>query len=79
MLLQNYDGTLFLLPALPDVWPSGSISGHRARGSIELDMTWIEGALATFTVRGDKAVTCRVPVSSLSGEGTVRITDASGQ
>ena len=42
MLIQsNSEGTIIeLLPALPDTWSSGSISGVKARGGYTLDFTW---------------------------------------
>jgi alpha-L-fucosidase 2 len=51
MLLQN-DGTeIRLLPALPAAWPSGRITGVRARGGFELDLSWKDGALERVSVR----------------------------
>ena len=35
--------TLELLPAVPDAWKSGCVSGLKARGGIEVAMTWKEG------------------------------------
>ena len=42
MLIQsNSEGTIIeLLPALPDAWPSGSVSGLKARGGYTIDLTW---------------------------------------
>jgi alpha-L-fucosidase 2 len=50
-LLQSAPGRLHLLPALPKAWDTGSISGARARGAIDLDLRWDRGELACATLR----------------------------
>lgn len=80
MLMQSHSGVIHLLPALPRLWPSGRISGLRARGDIGVDVAWDRGRLVEavltagsggpVSVRcGDAAVT-----SALRKGDRVRIT-----
>lgn len=60
MLFQSHTGEIELLPALPEEWRSGSLSGARLRGNLALDMNWEDGVLqkARLTAGQD----CRVRV-----------------
>ena len=51
MLMQSQAGEIELLPALPKEWPTGKITGLRARGGFEVGLKWQDGKLAGATVR----------------------------
>ncbi len=60
MLVQSRTGRLRLLPALPRGWPTGQVSGVRARGGLELAMAWADGELVEATLSAQRAGTTRV-------------------
>ncbi|MGF6850253.1 alpha-L-fucosidase 2 [Chitinophaga sp. W3I9] len=63
MLLQSQDGSIHLLPALPDDWKNGRVSGLRARGGFEIrEMVWENGQLSKITIRSTLGGNCRLRV-----------------
>jgi len=40
MLMQSEIGYIELLPALPDLWKDGSVSGIVAKGNVKISMSW---------------------------------------
>ena len=41
--MQSYAGSIHLLPALPDEWVNGRISGLRTPGGFEISFEWENG------------------------------------
>jgi alpha-L-fucosidase 2 len=60
MLLQSHDGEISLLPALPYEWKEGKVTGLKARGDFEVDITWKDGKLAEATIQSEQGGNCRI-------------------
>jgi alpha-L-fucosidase 2 len=69
MLLQSHTGVLELLPALPEAWPEGRVSGICARGGFELDMDWSDSRLTRAEIYSRTGNECRIKL-----DGPVKIT-----
>lgn len=73
MLMQSYDGFIYLLPALPSVWKEGHIKGLLARGGFEIDITWREGEVSEVRITSKNGGNCRLrSQTALKGKGLKR-------
>jgi alpha-L-fucosidase 2 len=80
MLVQSANGELHLLPALPDVWLSGSIKGIRALGGFEvLDMQWKDGRLIRAVIKSRLGGNLRVRVPNAMVTDRGKLTTAIGK
>jgi alpha-L-fucosidase 2 len=61
MLLQSRNGEVHLLPALPDAWVEGSVTGLCAKGRITVDLLW-SATQVRATIRSDTAQTVKFSV-----------------
>jgi alpha-L-fucosidase 2 len=62
MLLQTQDGTIHLLPALPDDWKKGSVKGLRAFGGFEVSINWDNNMVQSVTIKSELGGNCRIRV-----------------
>ncbi len=69
MLMQSYDGCIDILPALPDAWADGEISGLVARGGFEIGIKWQNGQVEEVSVHSKLGGNCRIrSVNPLKGK-----------
>ena len=71
MLLQSQNGEIELLPALPDMWPSGSITGMRVRGGFEVDFKWASGKPERLVIHSKGGNVCKVRSGQMLKQFTV--------
>jgi alpha-L-fucosidase 2 len=81
MLLQDHNGTLRFLPALPSAWRTGALEGVRARGGLSVDLRWDDAILVSAKLRAENDVSMTLAVENAyelrgSDGSTATVTDA---
>ena len=76
MLLQSHMGFIHLLPALPDAWKDGCLTGVRARGNFIVDIAWKNGCLDHAVIRSGSGGPCRVHYNGLDLEFSTEAGDS---
>lgn len=68
MLIQSTPDEITILPALPQQWPSGNLTGVRVRGGAKVDITWKDGKLSQFGIRSNHATKYHVTYRQQTAE-----------
>ena len=58
--VPNHSWTLDFLPALPHAWPTGRVTGLRARGGLTVDLTWRDGKVQEALIHVQHTGSCRI-------------------
>jgi alpha-L-fucosidase 2 len=74
MLMQSANGELHLLPAIPDVWQAGNVSGLRAIGGFEIvSLEWKDGVIVKAVIKSTLGGNLRLrtpnKIKSETGDG----------
>jgi alpha-L-fucosidase 2 len=74
MLLQSQNGVVNILPALPDAWPAGYVTGLKARGNFEVAIEWEKGKAKEIVIRSLSGA----PLKMVCGDKMISINTVKG-
>ncbi len=76
MLLQSYDETIHLLPALPKAWQEGHVTGLKAKNNHTVDIYFKDNKLYKAVIKTRKGTSVNV---RYNGKTIAKIADAKGE
>lgn len=80
MLVQSHDGCVSLLPALPDAWREGEVSGLRCVGGFIVEqLTWNNGHIISARIRSTLGGNLRVRALSALTSNSHTLVAANGE
>ncbi|GEN77194.1 glycoside hydrolase family 95 protein [Chryseobacterium hagamense] len=80
MLLQTQNGFIDILPALPDEWKNGNISGLKAYGGFEIDIVWENNKAKEISIRSTLRGNCRIRIpNEMELKGKTKLKKAKGK
>lgn len=56
MLVQSHAGEIHLLPALPERWANGRVTGLRARPGVSVSLAWAGGKITELELTADRDI-----------------------
>ncbi|WP_294333767.1 glycoside hydrolase family 95 protein [uncultured Chryseobacterium sp.] len=80
MLLQTQNGFIDILPALPDEWKNGNISGLKTYGGFEVSINWTGNKAKEVMIKSTLGGNCRLRVpNQMQLTGNIKFEKAQGK
>ncbi|WP_263603291.1 glycoside hydrolase family 95 protein [Chryseobacterium sp. PET-29] len=80
MLLQTQNGFIDVLPALPDEWKNGKISGLKTYGGFEISIIWENNKVKEVMIKSGLGGNCRIRIpNEMQLSGSSKLKKAQGK
>lgn len=80
MLLQTQNGFIDILPALPDEWKNGKISGLKTYGGFEVNIIWENNKAKEVVIKSHLGGNCRIRIpNEIQLSGNTKLKKAEGK
>ncbi|SEM29822.1 alpha-L-fucosidase 2 [Chryseobacterium taichungense] len=80
MLLQTQNGFVDILPALPDEWKNGNISGLKTYGGFEISIVWENNKAKEIIIKSNLGGNCRLRIpNEMELKGKSKLKKAEGK